>query len=183
MNTDHSIRELFAADIFPGLLTPFVRTQQITKCWLQRDGGWVIDDAPFLDEWEPDEKREREQNFLRYLEEGGSVFGAFDSAGDLIGFSVLRGPLFGQTARYAELKQLHVSAPWRGHGLGKKLFLLACGRALENSADKLYISAQSSVETQAFYRGLGCDFAAEVNPAIAEHSPIDIQMELPLRAE
>lgn len=172
------IRELLPADIVPGLLTPFVRTQHITKILALRGGQWVEEDDPFLDEWSPEEKRQRERNFLHYLSEGGSIFGAFDEAGHLAGFSVLLGPLIGQSPRYAELKQMHVSAPHRGRGLGKVLFALARDRARERGADRLYISAQSSVETQAFYRGLGCTPLPQA--PVADADPIDIPMELAL---
>ena len=41
----------------------------------------------------------------------------------------------------------------------------------------LYISAHPSKESQAAYRSLGCVEAEEINKAIAENEPFDIQME------
>ena len=44
-------------------------------------------------------------------------------------------------------------------------------------ADKLYISAHSSKESQAAYRALGCTPAEEVNEGLAAAEPFDVQME------
>ena len=44
----------------------------------------------------------------------------------------------------------------RGNGIGKKLFLEAKQWAKQRGAKKLYISAHSSVESQAFYKAMGC---------------------------
>ncbi len=44
-------------------------------------------------------------------------------------------------------------------------------------ADKLYISAHSSKESQAAYRALGCSFAEEINEKLAAAEPFDVQLE------
>jgi hypothetical protein len=44
-------------------------------------------------------------------------------------------------------------------------------------AEKLYISAHSSKESQAAYRALGCTPAEEVNEGLAAAEPFDVQME------
>ena len=44
-------------------------------------------------------------------------------------------------------------------------------------AKKLYISAHSSKESQAAYKALGCVYATEIIPWIAEEEPYDVQME------
>ena len=41
----------------------------------------------------------------------------------------------------------------------------------------LYISAHSSMESQAAYRALGCVHAQEINAALAQVEPCDVQME------
>ena len=47
-------------------------------------------------------------------------------------------------------------------------------------AKKLYISAHSAVETQAFYRAMGCVEAQEYNQKHVEAEPYDCQMECSL---
>lgn len=78
------------------------------------------------------------------------------------------------------LTSLHVSAALRGQGVGRQLFQLAAGWARTKKAKKLYISAHSAVETQAFYKAMGCREAAEYNPAHVEREPADCQLEFEL---
>ena len=47
-------------------------------------------------------------------------------------------------------------------------------RSFDLDADKLYISAHSSKESQAAYRALGCTRAEEVNAELAAAEPFDI---------
>ena len=60
---------------------------------------------------------------------------------------------------------------------GKALFYQACEEARRLGADKLYISAHSSKESQAAYKALGCVHAKEINPKLAEEEPCDVQLE------
>ena len=53
-------------------------------------------------------------------------------------------------------------------------------RRRKRGADKLYISAHSSKESQAAYRALGCTPAEEVNEGLAAAEPYDVQMEYKL---
>ena len=66
---------------------------------------------------------------------------------------------------------------YRCQGIGRKLFSMACEEARLLGADKLYISAHSSKESQAAYRALGCTPAEEVNEKLAAAEPCDVQME------
>ena len=47
----------------------------------------------------------------------------------------------------------------------------------QEDAEKLYISAHSSKESQAAYRALGCVHAEEINAKLAQEEPCDVQME------
>lgn len=69
------------------------------------------------------------------------------------------------------------SEPFRGMGVGRKLFEKAAGVAREYGAKKLYISAHSSKESQAAYKALGCVHAEEIIPWIADEEPFDVQLE------
>ncbi len=61
--------------------------------------------------------------------------------------------------------------------MGRRLFAMACAWAKAHGAKKLYISAHSAVETQAFYRAVGCVDALEPNCAHVEREPYDCQLE------
>ena len=76
---------------------------------------------------------------------------------------------------------LHVSEDMRGKGIGRTLFRSAMDWARERGAAKLYISGHSAVESQAFYRAMGCVEAREYNQSHVEKEPCDCQLECPLQ--
>ena len=49
--------------------------------------------------------------------------------------------------------------------------------AKSNGAEKLYISAHSAVESQAFYHAMGCVEAVEYKKEHVEQEPYDRQLE------
>ena len=65
----------------------------------------------------------------------------------------------------------------RRFGIGKHLFTLACGFAKQCGAKKLYLSAHSSEESQAFYHALGCREAHWYHPSLTAAEPCDCQLE------
>ena len=79
-----------------------------------------------------------------------------------------------------DLSSIHVSEELRGSGVGTALFTAAGNWARAKGAGKLYISAHSAVETQAFYRNLGCVDAAVCDPRHVEAEPFDCQLEFAL---
>lgn len=62
-------------------------------------------------------------------------------------------------------------------GIGKQLFLDAACWAREKGTEKLYISAHSAVESQAFYTAMGCSEAEYYHQAYVEAEPFDCQLE------
>lgn len=65
-------------------------------------------------------------------------------------------------------------------GIGRGLFELITEKAKEMGARKLYISAHSSEESQAFYIKLGCHEAIEYNEKLVAEEPCDCQLEFVL---
>lgn len=64
--------------------------------------------------------------------------------------------------------------------IGKALFLAAKDWARGKGARKLYISSHSAVESQAFYKAMGCREAQVYNQKHAEAEPYDCQLECQL---
>lgn len=79
--------------------------------------------------------------------------------------------------RYCDLSSIHVSEDMRNRGIGKSLFLAAKEWARKKGARKLYISAHSAVESQAFYQSMGCTEAEVYNQKHVEAEPYDCQLE------
>ena len=157
----------------------FIRHQEITECWRCVDGAWQLLPIAFTEDWDLPRLREEADNLLRAIDEGMLVIGAFDGE-QVVGFAQL-GERLGSRGQYIELVGYHVSAPCRGQGIGRRLFGAVCDAARASGADKLYISAHSSKESQAAYRALGCVLADEVDPVRAEKEPCDVQMEYDLK--
>lgn len=156
-------------------LDDFIRHQEIAECWRCEAGEWVLRSIAFTEDWDQTRLREEAAEILQGFRAGFPAVGAF-ADGSLIGFATL-GERLGSRGQYMELVRYHVSAPWRGRGIGRRLFATACDAARACGAERLYISAQSSKETQAAYRALGCVLAAEVDAVRAAQEPCDVQME------
>lgn len=159
-----------------GLFTHFRRHQAVSKCWRKVDGKWCIKDIEFLDDWNKDEYGELIACLKNTITKGGVVFGAFIND-TLKGFSSVEPVLFGKNKEYLDLSSIHVSEDMRGKGIGNELFKLSKEWAQKHGAKKLYISAHSSVETQLFYRAMGCVEALEYDKKHVEREPYDCQLE------
>lgn len=169
-------RELKEEEIQKSLFRHFVRHQEVTKCWRKINGEWVVKEAPFIDDWSEEDYAMLISCLKNTVHTGGIVFGIFDNE-ELKGFASVESTLFGKSREYLDLSSIHVSEDRRGMGMGKLLFVLAADWAREHGAQKLYISAHSAVESQAFYKAAGCVEAAEYNREHVEQEPFDCQLE------
>lgn len=172
-------RVLTPPDLSPPLFAHFQRHQTVTRCWRKIDGHWLLKDIPFTEDWSPQDLRRVCAQLSRAIASGGTAWAAFLD-GALKGFSSVEGTLTGSRKQYAVLAELHVSEDCRRRGIGRELFLRAAAEARRLGAEKLYISAMSAEESQAFYRSMGCVEAQEYNPYLVEKEPCDCQMEYPL---
>lgn len=176
-------RALCENEICPELFRSFVRRQNVVKCWRRENvkgiEKWVIWDDPFIDDWTEDDYRFLVKCLKNTIQTGGFVYAAFKGCNDsaLKGFVSVEPTLFGDTQGYLDLSSLHVSEEMRGKGIGNVLFHAAKDWARKKGGKKLYISAHSAVETQAFYRAMGCVEAQVYNQRHVEQEPYDCQLE------
>lgn len=175
------VRLLRAEDTAADMLDSFIRRQVVTECWRCVDGAWRLLPIAFIDDWDDDRPFEQTKTaeLIDTVDRGIPVIGAY-AWGRLIGFAML-GERLGSRGQYIDLSSFHVSAPWRGKGIGKRLFAAACDAARALGAEKLYISAHSAKETQAAYHALGCVSAQEIDAAHVADEPCDVQLEYDLR--
>ena len=165
------------ADNFTGhSLDDFVRHQTVTECWRKIDNDWKLVPNVYEENWSQTQCREIAKDVVHSIKFDQTGFGAFDGE-RIIGFATVSHRIFGATARYVQLVCFQISEEYRRQGIGRKLFSMACEEARRLGADKLYISAHSSKESQAAYRALGCTLAEEVNEELAAAEPFDVQME------
>lgn len=169
-------RTLNADEINMSLFNAFVRRQIVTKCWRREKDKWIVKDAPFIDDWSESDYEELIRCLRNTVTTGGFVYGAFINS-ELKGFASVEGKPLGSENQYMDLSSIHVSQDARRQGIGRELFTAAKKFAKERKAKKLYISSHSAVESQAFYRMMGCVEAQEYNREHVEKEPYDCQLE------
>ena len=157
-------------------LDDFVRHQTVTACWRKTDNDWKLVPNVYEENWSLEQRREIAEDVVHHMNLDQTGFGAFEGE-RIIGFATVSRRIFGVAARYVQLVCLQISEEYRRQGIGRKLFSMACEEARQLGADKLYISAHSSKESQAAYRALGCSFAEEINEELVAAEPFDVQME------
>ena len=176
MGNEYQYRRLGNHNFTGHSLDDFVRHQTVTACWRKIGNDWKLVPNVYEENWSQVQCRETAEDMARHINLDQTGFGAFDGE-RIIGFATVSHRIFGVTANYAQLVCFQISEEYRRQGIGRKLFSMACEEARRLGADKLYISAHSSKESQAAYRALGCTPAEEVNEGLAAAEPFDVQME------
>ncbi len=169
------VKEELCRELFDG----FIRRQEVNDCWRKENGEWIIRKAPFIDDWTDEDYDFLVSCLKNTAATGGLVYGAFENE-KLKGFTSVESRLFGGDNKYLDLSCIHVSADMRGCGIGRALFSAAKDWAKRHGGEKLYISAHSAVETQAFYKKMGCVEAERYEQAHVEKEPFDCQLECKL---
>ena len=176
MGMNYQYKRLDSNNFTRNSLDGFIRHQTVIECWRKIGGVWKLVPNAYEENWSQEQCREIAEDVVHHINLDQTGFGAFDGE-RIIGFATLSHQLFGAAARYVQLVCFQISEEYRRQGIGKKLFSMACEEARRLGADKLYISAHSSKESQAAYRALGCMPAEEVNEGLAAAEPFDVQME------
>ena len=142
-----------------------------------RDNQLVLTPAYFeAHGWAPGQVERDTPSLYACFDRGGWFYGLFD--GDqLIAAVVLDNKFIGPRKDLLQLKAMHVSCNYRGHGLGRRLFELAKEKARSRGAKGLYISATPSEHTIHFYLRLGCIVMPTPDPELFALESGDIHLE------
>lgn len=171
-------KRLAENQITSDFLAGFDRYQEVTHCWRRQDGQWKLLPIAFIEQWDEEELRKTSLD-LKRIAKDGAVFAAFpEDSEQPVAFAAVGGKPIGSRGQYLVLHDLHTDARFRSQGLGAELFRMACSYAREQGAEKLYISAHSSEESQRFYRRQGCTDAEEIDPRLYELEPCDCHLEV-----
>lgn len=170
------VKKLEEKEIDISIFAQFDRYQKVTRCWRKIEGRWVIKEIAFIEQW-GDEDYKTLVNCLKNTVKAGGVVLAGMENGVLKAFASVEGSFLGTKYIYMDLSSLHVSCDLRGKGAGRMLFLTAADWARKKGAERLYISAHSSVESQAFYKAMGCVEAEEYDKKHTDAEPCDCQLE------
>ena len=169
-------RQLSPEEIPDSLLINFGRQQETHRVLAMVNGQLIEKEDHFIDVWDESRLIEVAGELRDCAQAGGIVLGAFETK-KCIGFSSILPDRFGSRDQYCELTLCHVTEELRGKGIGREIFRRICAIAKSKNTEKLYLSTHPSIETQAFYRAMGCVLAEEVNPEILSREPLDIQLE------
>lgn len=172
-------RQLSSTDLVPALFESFNHHQVVTQCYRKEQGQWVIKPIAFVEHWGQGDLQEVIQDLTLTIQNGGVVLAAYHQ-GALKGFASVEGTPLPTLPEHLDLSNLYVSADMRGLHIGQTLFLMAAGWARDQGAKKLYISSHSSVETQAFYKAMGCEEAQRYSHPHVLKEPCDCQLEFDL---
>jgi predicted N-acetyltransferase YhbS len=176
MASKHVYKTLTLNDLSPGLLQSFIRYQETKRVWQQDNNEFQVKDDYFIDDWSEEKKESVIEELRQCITDGGVVIGSFDND-ELVGFASVESMRFGSEDEYVELSYIHVSGGQRGFGIGSNLFKRCCEVARRLGAKKLYIAAHPSIESQDFYKAVGCTPAVEINRDIWDKERLDIQLE------
>lgn len=175
----YEYKKLQKSDFHDGLLDSFNRYQETKRVVYMQDNSLLEKDDYFIENWDKEKKIKMINYFKNLVEKNGIFIGVFFQE-NLIGFGTLENIIFND---YINLHYLHISNEFRNRGLGKILFNYLSDEALSLGAKMLYISTHPSVETQNFYRKMGCVLTKNINPEILALEPFDIQLEKIISAE
>ena len=125
--------------------------------------------------WPAEQVSEDTPRLYACFERGGSFIGMFVGE-ELVGVAVVDTLPLGVEQDQLQLKYLYVSKPYRGRGVGKRLFGQAKTDAQRRGAKALYISATPTQNTVDFYRHCGAVIAARPDPELYALEPQDIHM-------
>jgi N-acetylglutamate synthase-like GNAT family acetyltransferase len=170
------IRELNLNDVNNNLLDYFNRYQEVKKCYRKENGKWELKNIEYIEDWDNNKKDKIIKKISKTINKNGFVIGVYENE-KIIGFAILLNQKFGSKKQYIQLDNIQISFGYRNKGLGKKLFEKCIEKAKGMKIGKIYISANTSEETQIFYRKNGCTDAMEINKELAEEEPYDRQME------
>ncbi|WP_273833953.1 GNAT family N-acetyltransferase [Guptibacillus sedimenti] len=174
-----TIRVLQSIDFEDSILDSFERKQETTQVLVVESNRLNEKEDRFEDDWTIERKREIVNHFKSTITCGGAVIVA-EQGNKVLAFAVIEAETFGERSTYRELSYVHTSLPYRGMGIGHRLFVKAKDIAKQLGVEKLYIGAHPSVETQRFYKRMGCIIAKEMNREIYEREMRDIQLEITL---
>lgn len=155
------------------------RRERIDAMYEQRGGELVARQGEWsAAAWDAEGVAARVRALEGYVEAGGVAVGAFAGDGErLVGLGVVVPHI---RPGVAELAFLHVSAPQRATGVGRRLSDELDRIARTAGDTEMVVSATPSGNTVRFYLGRGFRPMAEPLPELYDLEPDDIHMHKPL---
>ena len=132
-----NIELLTEKNFTPSSLDSFKRTQTVKKVYRRQNGKYALVDMPYTEDWTLERKR-KEAQFLRSSE--CIAYLALEN-NIVAGFTSLKKQLY---ASYMILDMMHVSADYRGKGIGRQLFNCAKEEAKKSASKKETVKKETT---------------------------------------
>lgn len=169
------IRTVSLEELGDDFLDTFDR-RQITRRIVVAEGDDTSErDESFIDDWDRAQRVGVIESLRHCISLGGKVLAASNSS-TLLGFASLEHERFGERDELVELNYFHVTANARGQGIGRALFDRVMQESRAMGASGIYLGAHPSVESQRFYRAVGCERSRWIHPQIFAREPKDLQL-------
>ena len=156
-------RAMTVEDLHTRMMDDYDEYQEITHI-MRKNGRVKKLRKPRVEDWPAEGKTIFVKNWFipkvymrQYYPGQPFVFAAF--LGDQVIAFAIWDHYWGEEKEYAVLLRLFVSRECRRMGLGRQLFTLCAQAARAEGAQKLFISTEPTVETQQFYKSMGCTAA------------------------
>ena len=150
-------------------LDNYIRKQDVKRVYRKQNGEYVLVDCVYTEDWDIEKRR----SVAAAISGDECITYLALEVDNVVGFIGLKKELNGP---YMILDMMHVSAEYRGKGIGRRLFEKGKAEARKAGAKALYISACSSEETIAFYKAMGCKLAEHPIKESAADEPCDHQL-------
>ncbi len=154
-------------------LDSYQRKHDVKRVYRKQNNAYELVDCAYTEDWDIAHKRQVARSICSNAD---ITYVAIDEK-NIVGFIALKKKLIDD---YMILDMMHVSAPVRGQGIGRKLFEFGKEAAGRYGGKALYISACPSEETIAFYRAMGAELTNNPIREIADKEPYDLQMICPV---
>ena len=154
------------------------RSEEISREYVCQDGSLHLKDVHWsVPRWTQDGQGDHSvpgkiAAWRPWLEEGGTMFGAFDGEA-FVAFAIYRPHISSGVAQFAVL---HVSRSYRRQGLGAALAAKVIEAARSDGATHLYVSSAPAKGTVEFYQSLGFRPTREIARELFEREPEDVHM-------
>lgn len=155
-------------------LNGYIRFKETKRVVFQEEEDFKEKNYFFREDWDQKKLISISRQLKEIVKNGGYVYAAYDYK-QIVGFAAISSERFFDNV--INLPYLHTSKGYRGYGIGKMLFYLVCGEALQHKVKKLYISTHPDVDTQAFYTQVDCVKATKINQRLYKEEPFDIHLE------
>lgn len=153
------------------------RRELITQLYIQKQDQLELTDCFYdVKHWDAYHLENDPPKLKELYEQGASFVGAFNTAEQLVGISIVSNQRIADYPDAKLLQYFYVDADQQGQGIGAKLMQAAKESAKQLGALQLYISATPSKRTVDFYMKHGATVLKHPDRQLWELEPEDIHL-------